>query len=315
MLKPQEVLTQTYTNQYKIETLNKSTKILRQIQNEVLKITKDTNNKESQVEELTKVLTDKITNIDEKITNTYELFNNIQSKQDIEHDMVNKLDEQLKTIPTDLEELKNDVNQTLKTDIDANLNQLTNINNSIQDIHTAIKETAPTETLKEFEKTLNLAYSEVSAIKDSRVTFVDASNNLLNDLQKTHDKLSTEIKEQINENKERTSLLTNIHNEFDNIVAKLDKLRPNVQEDEFIIEESKDINVDELFEEFKQTQQELNNNNSENEYLEENIEYSDTNEENTEKEFVDDEIYNEDNTENIEYEKPKKKSFWDKWFD
>lgn len=315
MLKPQEVLTQTYTNQYKIETLNKSTKILRQIQNEVLKITKDTNNKESQVEELTKVLTDKITNIDEKITNTYALFNNIQSKQDIEHDMVNKLDEQLKTIPTDLEELKNDVNQTLKTDIDANLNQLTNINNSIQDIHTAIKETAPTETLKEFEKTLDLAYSEVSAIKDSRVTFVDASNNLLNDLQKTHDKLSTEIKEQINENKERTSLLTNIHNEFDNIVAKLDKLRPNVQEDEFIIEESKDINVDELFEEFKQTQQELNNNISENEYIEKNIEYSNTNEEITEEEFIEDEIYNEDNTENIEYEKPKKKSFWDKWFD
>lgn len=315
MLKPQEVLTQTYTNQYKIETLNKSTKILRQIQNEVLKITKDTNNKESQVEELTKVLTDKITNIDEKITNTYELFNNIQSKQDIEHDMVNKLDKQLKTIPTDLEELKNDVNQTLKTDIDANLNQLTNINNSIQDIHTAIKETAPTETLKEFEKTLDLAYSEVSAIKDSRVTFVDASNNLLNDLQKTHDKLSTEIKEQINENKERTSLLTNIHNEFDNIVAKLDKLRPNVQEDEFIIEESKDINVDELFEEFKQTQQELNNNILENEYIEENIEYSDTDDEITEEEFIEDEIYNEDNTENIEYEKPKKKSFWDKWFD
>lgn len=315
MLKPQEVLTQTYTNQYKIETLNKSTKILRQIQNEVLKITKDTNNKESQVEELTKVLTDKITNIDEKITNTYELFNNIQSKQDVEHDMVNKLDEQLKTIPTDLEELKNDVNQTLKTDIDANLNQLTNINNSIQDIHTAIKETAPTETLKEFEKTLDLAYSEVSAIKDSRVTFVDASNNLLNDLQKTHDKLSTEIKEQINENKERTSLLTNIHNEFDNIVAKLDKLRPNVQEDEFIIDENEDINVDELFEEFKQTQQELNNNISENEYIEENIEYSDTDDEITEEEFIENEIYNEDNTENIEYEKPKKKSFWDKWFD
>lgn len=315
MLKPQEVLTQTYTNQYKIETLNKSTKILRQIQNEVLKITKDTNNKESQVEELTKVLTDKITNIDEKITNTYELFNNIQSKQDVEHDMVNKLDEQLKTIPTDLEELKNDVNQTLKTDIDANLNQLTNINNSIQDIHTAIKETAPTETLKEFEKTLDLAYSEVSAIKDSRVTFVDASNNLLNDLQKTHDKLSTEIKEQINENKERTSLLTNINNEFDNIVAKLDKLRPNVQEDEFIIDENEDINVDELFEEFKQTQQELNNNISENEYIEENIEYSDTDDEITEEEFIENEIYNEDNTENIEYEKPKKKSFWDKWFD
>lgn len=315
MLKPQEVLTQTYTNQYKIETLNKSTKILRQIQNEVLKITKDTNNKESQVEELTKVLTDKITNIDEKITNTYELFNNIQSKQDIEHDMVNKLDEQLKTIPTDLEELKNDVNQTLKTDIDANLNQLTNINNSIQDIHTAIKETAPTETLKEFEKTLDLAYSEVSAIKDSRVTFVDASNNLLNDLQKTHDKLSAEIKKQINENKEHTSLLTNIHNEFDNIVAKLDKLRPNVQEEEFVIDENEDINVDELFEEFKQTQQELNNNISENEYIEENIEYSDTDDEITEKEFIEDEIYNEDNTENIEYEKPKKKSFWDKWFD
>lgn len=315
MLKPQEVLTQTYTNQYKIETLNKSTKILRQIQNEVLKITKDTNNKESKVEDLTKTLTDKITNIDEKITNTYELFNNIQSKQDVEHDMVNKLDEQLKTIPTDLEELKNDVNQTLKTDIDANLNQLTNINNSIQDIHTAIKETAPTETLKEFEKTLDLAYSEVSAIKDSRVTFVDASNNLLNDLQKTHDKLSTEIKEQINENKEHTSLLTNIHNEFDNIVAKLDKLRPNVQEEEFVIDENEDINVDELFEEFKQTQQELNNNISENEYIEENIEYSDTDDEITEKEFIEDEIYNEDNTENIEYEKPKKKSFWDKWFD
>ena len=315
MLKPQEVLTQTYTNQYEIETLNKSTKILRQIQNEVLKITKDTNNKESQVEELTKTLTDKITNIDEKITNTYELFNNIQSKQDIEHEMINKLDEQLKTIPTDLEELKNDVNQTLKTDIDANLNQLTNINNSIQDIHTAIKETAPTETLKEFEKTLDLAYSEVSAIKDSRITFVDASNNLLNDLQKTHDKLSTEIKAQINENKEHTSLLTDIHNEFDNIVAKLDKLRPSVQEDEFIIEESEDINIDELFEEFKQTQQELNNNISENEYIEENIEYSDIDEETTEKEFIEDEIYNEDNTENIEYEKPKKKSFWDKWFD
>ena len=313
MLKPQEVLTQTYTNQYKIETLNKSTNILRQIQNEVLKITKDTNNKESKVEDLTKTLTDKITNIDEKITNTYELFNNIQSKQDVEHDMVNKLDEQLKTIPTDLEELKNDVNQTLKTDIDANLNQLTNINNSIQDIHTAIKETAP--TLKEFEKTLDLAYSEVSAIKDSRVTFVDASNNLLNDLQKTHDKLSAEIKEQINENKEHTSLLTNIHNEFDNIVAKLDKLRPSVQEEEFVIDENEDINVDELFEEFKQTQQELNNNISENEYIEDNIEYSNTNEENAEEEFVDDEIYNEDNTENIEYEKPKKKSFWDKWFD
>ena len=315
MLKPQEVLTQTYTNQYKIETLNKSTKILRQIQNEVLKITKDTNNKESKVEDLTKTLTDKITNIDEKITNTYELFNNIQSKQDIQHDMVNKLNEQLKTIPTDLEELKNDVNQTLKTDIDANLNQLTNINNSIQDIHTAIKETAPTETLKEFEKTLDLAYSEVSAIKDSRVTFVDASNNLLNDLQKTHDKLSTEIKEQINENKEHTSLLTNIHNEFDNIVAKLDKLRPSIQEEEFVIDENEDINVDELFEEFKQTQQELNNNISENEYIEENIEYSDTDDEITEKEFIEDEIYNEDNTENIEYEKPKKKSFWDKWFD
>jgi chromosome segregation ATPase len=315
MLKPQEVLTQTYTNQYKIETLNKSTKILRQIQNEVLKITKDTNNKESQVEELTKALTDKITNIDEKITNTYELFNNIQSKQDVEHDMVNKLDEQLKTIPTDLEELKNDINQTLKTDIDANLNQLTNINNSIQDIHTALKETAPTETLKEFEKTLDLAYSEVSAIKDSRVTFVDASNNLLNDLQKTHDKLSTEIKEQIKENKEHTSLLTNIHNEFDNIVAKLDKLRPSVQEEEFVIDENEDINVDELFEEFKQTQQELNNNNSENEYVEENTEYPDTNEENIEEEFVDVEIYDEDSSKNIEDEKPKKKSFWDKWFD
>lgn len=315
MLKPQEVLTQTYTNQYKIETLNKSTKILRQIQNEVLKITKDTNNKESQVEGLTKTLTDKITNIDEKITNTYELFNNIQSKQDVEHDMVNKLDEQLKTIPTDLEELKKDINQTLKTDINANLDQLTNINNSIQDIHTTIKNTAPTETLKEFEKTLDLAYSEVSAIKDSRVTFVDASNNLLNDLQKTHDKLSTEIKEQIHENKEHTLLLTNIHNEFDNIVAKLDKLRPSVQEDEFVIDENEEINVDELFEEFKQTQHELNNNNSENEYIEENIEYSDTNGEIAEDEFVDDEIYSEDNTENIEDEKPKKKSFWDKWFD
>lgn len=315
MLKPQEVLTQTYTNQYKIETLNKSTKILRQIQNEVLKITKDTNNKESQVEELTKALTDKITNIDEKITNTYELFNNIQSKQDVEHDMVNKLDKQLKTIPTDLEELKNDINQTLKTDIDANLNQLTNINNSIQEIHSTIKETAPTETLKEFEKTLDLAYSEVSAIKDSRVTFVDASNNLLNDLQKTHDKLSTEIKEQIKENKEHTSLLTNIHNEFDNIVAKLDKLRPSVQEEEFVIDENEDINVDELFEEFKQTQQELNNNYSENEYVEKNTEYPDKNEENIEEEFVDVEIYDEDSSKNIEDEKPKKKSFWDKWFD
>ena len=72
MLRPEEALKLTYENQYKIENLGKSTQIIGQIQNEVLKIVSETNKNSQDINQNTTVLINKTKDINEQLVETTE---------------------------------------------------------------------------------------------------------------------------------------------------------------------------------------------------------------------------------------------------
>lgn len=226
MLRPEEALKLTYENQYKIENLGKSTQIIGQIQNEVLKIVSETNKNSQDINQNTTVLINKTKDINEQLVETTEQLDLISKNEQTSNLHLDNLNKNLEEIPTKFEDVKSELLEIIETDSKTNVTQLSNIETTITDLENTIKETSPTETLTSFDKAIELAHSELRVTKDDRLDFVSKTTTALLEIDKIAKDLKEHVNSQISENQSYNKLIVDISEKLEESMQNIDKLRP-----------------------------------------------------------------------------------------
>ena len=226
MLRPEEALKLTYENQYKIENLGKSTQIIGQIQNEVLKIVSETNKNSQDINQNTTVLINKTKDINEQLVETTEQLDLISKNEQTSNLHLYNLNKNLEEIPTKFEDVKSELLEIIETDSKTNVTQLSNIETTITDLENTIKETSPTETLTSFDKAIELAHSELRVTKDDRLDFVSKTTTALLEIDKIAKDLKEHVNSQISENQSYNKLIVDISEKLEESMQNIDKLRP-----------------------------------------------------------------------------------------
>lgn len=226
MLRPEEALKLTYENQYKIENLGKSTQIIGQIQNEVLKIVSETNKNSQDINQNTTVLINKTKDINEQLVETTEQLELISKNEQTSNLHLDNLNKNLEEIPTKFEDVKSELLEIIETDSKTNVTQLSNIETTITDLENTIKETSPTESLNSFDKAIELAHSELRVTKDDRLDFVSKTTTALLEIDKIAKDLKEHVNSQISENQSYNKLIVDISEKLEESMQNIDKLRP-----------------------------------------------------------------------------------------
>lgn len=226
MLRPEESLKLTYENQYKIENLGKSTQIIGQIQNEVLKIVSETNKNSQDINQNTTVLINKTKDVNAQLVETTEQLELISKNEQTSNLHLDKLNKNLEEVPTKFEDIKSELLEIIETDSKTNVTQLSNIETTIEDLENTIKETSPTESLNSFDKAIELAHSELRVTKDDRLDFVSKTTTALLEIDKIAKDLKEHVNSQISENKSYNKLIVNISEKLEESMQNIDKLRP-----------------------------------------------------------------------------------------
>lgn len=226
MLRPEEALKLTYENQYKIENLGKSTQIIGQIQNEVLKIVSETNKNSQDINQNTTVLINKTKDINEQLVETTEQLDLISKNEQTSNLHLDNLNKNLEEIPTKFEDVKSELLEIIETDSKTNVTQLSNIETTITNLENTIKETSPTESLNSFDKAIELAHSELRVTKDDRLDFVSKTTTALLEIDKIAKDLKEHVNSQISENQSYNKLIVDISEKLEESMQNIDKLRP-----------------------------------------------------------------------------------------
>lgn len=226
MLRPEEALKLTYENQYKIENLGKSTQIIGQIQNEVLKIVSETNKNSQDINQNTTVLINKTKDVNAQLVETTEQLELISKNEQTSNLHLDKLNKNLEEVPTKFEDVKSELLEIIETDSKTNVTQLSNIETTITDLENTIKETSPTETLTSFDKAIELAHSELRVTKDDRLDFVSKTTTALLEIDKIAKDLKEHVNSQISENQSYNKLIVDISEKLEESMQNIDKLRP-----------------------------------------------------------------------------------------
>ena len=226
MLRPEEALKLTYENQYKIENLGKSTQIIGQIQNEVLKIVSETNKNSQDINQNTTVLINKTKDINEQLVETTEQLELISKNKQTSNLHLDNLNKNLEEVPTKFEDVKSELLEIIETDSKTNVTQLSNIETTITDLENTIKETSPTESLNSFDKAIELAHSELRVTKDDRLDFVSKTTTALLEIDKIAKDLKEHVNSQISENQSYNKLIVDISEKLEESMQNIDKLRP-----------------------------------------------------------------------------------------
>lgn len=226
MLRPEEALKLTYENQYKIENLGKSTQIIGQIQNEVLKIVSETNKNSQDINQNTTVLINKTKDINEQLVETTEQLELISKNEQTSNLHLDNLNKNLEEVPTKFEDVKSELLEIIETDSKTNVTQLSNIETTITDLENTIKETSPTESLNSFDKAIELAHSELCVTKDDRLDFVSKTTTALLEIDKIAKDLKEHVNSQISENQSYNKLIVDISEKLEESMQNIDKLRP-----------------------------------------------------------------------------------------
>ena len=226
MLRPEEALKLTYENQYKIENLGKSTQIIGQIQNEVLKIVNETNKNSQDINQNTTVLINKTKDINEQLVETTEQLELISKNEQTSNLHLDNLNKNLEEVPTKFEDVKSELLEIIETDSKTNVTQLSNIETTITDLENTIKETSPTESLNSFDKAIELALSELRVTKDDRLDFVSKTTTALLEIDKIAKDLKEHVNSQISENQSYNKLIVDISEKLEESMQNIDKLRP-----------------------------------------------------------------------------------------
>lgn len=226
MLRPEEALKLTYENQYKIENLGKSTQIIGQIQNEVLKIVSETNKNSQDINQNTTVLINKTKDINEQLVETTEQLDLISKNEQTSNLHLDNLNKNLEEVPTKFEDVKSELLEIIETDSKTNVTQLSNIETTITDLENTIKETSPTESLNSFDKAIELAHSELRVTKDDRLDFVSKTTTALLEIDKIAKDLKEHVNSQISENQSYNKLIVDISEKLEESMQNIDKLRP-----------------------------------------------------------------------------------------
>lgn len=226
MLRPEEALKLTYENQYKIENLGKSTQIIGQIQNEVLKIVSETNKNSQDINQNTTVLINKTKDINEQLVETTEQLELISKNEQTSNLHLDNLNKNLEEVPTKFEDVKSELLEIIETDSKTNVTQLSNIETTITDLENTIKETSPTESLNSFDKAIELAHSELRVTKDDRLDFVSKTTTALLEIDKIAKDLKDHVDSQISENQSYNKLIVDISDKLEESMENIDKLRP-----------------------------------------------------------------------------------------
>lgn len=226
MLRPEEALKLTYENQYKIENLGKSTQIIGQIQNEVLKIVSETNKNSQDINQNTTVLINKTKDVNTQLVETTEQLELISKNEQTSNLHLDKLNKNLEEVPTKFEDVKSELLEIIETDSKTNVTQLSNIETTIEDLENTIKETSPTESLNSFDKAIELAHSELRVTKDDRLDFVSKTTTALLEIDKIAKDLKEHVNSQISENQSYNKLIVDISEKLEESMQNIDKLRP-----------------------------------------------------------------------------------------
>lgn len=226
MLRPEEALKLTYENQYKIENLGKSTQIIGQIQNEVLKIVSETNKNSQDINQNTTVLINKTKDVNAQLVETTEQLELISKNEQTSNLHLDKLNKNLEEVPTKFEDVKSELLEIIETDSKTNVTQLSNIETTIGDLENTIKETSPTESLNSFDKAIELAHSELRVTKDDRLDFVSKTTTALLEIDKIAKDLKEHVNSQISENQSYNKLIVDISEKLEESMQNIDKLRP-----------------------------------------------------------------------------------------
>jgi hypothetical protein len=301
MLRPEEALKLTYENQYKIENLGKSTQIIGQIQNEVLKIVSETNKNSQDINQNTTVLINKTKDVNAQLVETTEQLELISKNEQTSNLHLDKLNKNLEEVPTKFEDVKSELLEIIETDSKTNVTQLSNIETTIEDLENTIKETSPTESLNSFDNAIELAHSELRVTKDDRLDFVSKTTTALLEIDKIAKDLKEHVNSQISENKSYNKLIVDISEKLEESMQNIDKLRPT--EDVYKIDlENNDL--DSLLSQLKNmNEQPLPEFEEHTELVLDDVTIEET-----------DEVYEEDSEHQISEEQPKNepKTFWGK---
>lgn len=301
MLRPEEALKLTYENQYKIENLGKSTQIIGQIQNEVLKIVSETNKNSQDINQNTTVLINKTKDVNAQLVETTEQLELISKNEQTSNLHLDKLNKNLEEVPTKFEDVKSELLEIIETDSKTNVTQLSNIETTIEDLENTIKETSPTESLNSFDKAIELAHSELRVTKDDRLDFVSKTTTALLEIDKIAKDLKEHVNSQISENKSYNKLIVDISEKLEESMQNIDKLRPT--EDAYKVDlENNDL--DSLLSQLKNmNEQPLPEFEEHTELVLDDVTIEET-----------DEVYEEDSEHQISEEQPKNepKTFWGK---
>lgn len=226
MLRPEEALKLTYENQYKIENLGKSTQIIGQIQNEVLKIVSETNKNSQDINQNTTILINKTKDVNAQLVETTEQLELISKNEQTSNLHLDKLNKNLEEVPTKFEDVKSELLEIIETDSKTNVTQLSNIETTIINLENTIKETSPSETLTSFDKAIELAHSELRVTKDDRLDFVSKTTTALLEIDKIAKDLKEHVNLQISENQSYNKLIVDISEKLEESMQNIDKLRP-----------------------------------------------------------------------------------------
>ena len=226
MLRPEEALKLTYENQYKIENLGKSTQIIGQIQNEVLKIVSETNKNSQDINQNTTVLINKTKDVNAQLVETTEQLDLISKNEQTSNLHLDNLNKNLEEVPTKFEDVKSELLEIIETDSKTNVTQLSNIETTITELENTIKETSPTESLNSFDKAIELAHSELRVTKDDRLDFVSKTTTALLEIDKITKDLKEHVNSQISENQSYNKLIVDISEKLEESMQNIDKLRP-----------------------------------------------------------------------------------------
>lgn len=301
MLRPEEALKLTYENQYKIENLGKSTQIIGQIQNEVLKIVSETNKNSQDINQNTTLLINKTKDINEQLVETTEQLDIISKNEQTSNLHLDNLNKNLEEVPTKFEDVKSELLEIIETDSKTNVTQLSNIETTITDLENTIKETSPTESLNSFDKAIELAHSELRVTKDDRLDFVSKTTTALLEIDKIAKDLKEHVNSQISENKSYNKLIVDISEKLEESMQNIDKLRPT--EDAYKVDlENNDL--DSLLSQLKNmNEQPLPEFEEHTELVNDEVTIEET-----------DEVYEEDSEHQTSEEQPKNepKTFWGK---
>lgn len=301
MLRPEEALKLTYENQYKIENLGKSTQIIGQIQNEVLKIVSETNKNSQDINQNTTMLINKTKDINEQLVETTEQLDLISKNEQTCNLHLDNLNKNLEEVPTKFEDVKSELLEIIETDSKTNVTQLSNIETTITDLENTIKETSPTESLNSFDKAIELAHSELRVTKDDRLDFVSKTTTALLEIDKIAKDLKEHVNSQISENQSYNKLIVDISEKLEESMQNIDKLRPT--EDAYKVDlENNDL--DSLLSQLKNMgEQPLPEFEEHTELVQGEVTIEET-----------DEVYKEDSEHQISEEQPKNepKTFWSK---